>query len=230
MLKDRLIQARKKAKITQSELGDRTGKSRQTAMRWEKGTATPSADELIKIANVLNTTVAYLTGEENSTSPNTLAKSPEKHTINEVDVINVPIVDPKITACAGEGNGYYGVEWNIVAMRPIPVSEIIGHLWQGVKLMIITIEGSSMEPKFRNGDRVLFAEGEGIKSGDIVVSIWDDRLYIRGYFAEGEDTVLKPLNPVAREIRVDKDDPRLQILGKVIAQVPELILDVGFYS
>lgn len=228
MLKDRLAQARKKAKITQSELGELVGKSRQTAMRWEKGTAMPSADELIKIASVLNTTVAYLTGEDSTMSD--VAKSLGSHKLVEVDVINVPIVDPQITACAGEGSGYYGVEWNIVATRPIPVSELIGHLWQGVKLMIITIEGSSMEPKFRSGDRVLFAEGEDIKNGDIVVAIWDDRLYIRGYFTESECAILKPINPVAREIRVDKDDPRLQVLGKVIAQVPELILDVGFYS
>lgn len=226
----RLKEERENKRMTQQQLADLVGLSMITISRYETGTRQPKSGDLQKIADALGVTVAYLMGEDDDANLH-LEKSDGLHRIIVgVDVINVPIVDPQITACAGEGNGYYGVEWSIVATRPILTNQLIGHLWQGVQLKIMRVEGSSMEPKYRSGDSVLFAEGEDIRNGDIVLVIWDDRLYIRGYFIEGEDVVLKPRNPIAGEIRAEKDDHRLQIIGKVIAKVPDLEIESGFYS
>lgn len=226
----RLKEARDRKNLTQEQLANLVGLSTMTISRYERGERQPKSGDLQKLAEALGVTVAYLMGEDDDANLH-LEKSDELHRIIVgVDVINVPIVDPKITACAGEGNGYYGVEWNIVATRPIPTNQLMGHLWQGVQLKIMRVEGSSMEPKYRSGDSVLLAEGEDVRNGDIILVVWDDRLYIRGYFVEGAEIVLKPRNPIAGEIRIDKEDSRLQILGKVIAKVPDLEFESGFYS
>lgn len=54
--------------FSQEELGNRVGVSLHTVFRWEKGERAPSADELVLLAQALNTTVAYLVGETQNVS------------------------------------------------------------------------------------------------------------------------------------------------------------------
>lgn len=229
---NRLKKARTDKRIGSVELGKLLNMGNSAVSRWESGQREPNLDTIKEIAKILNTTVAYLMGETADPAQPIAINKTIRHEVIETEIINVPIVNPNITACAGGGNGYYNVEWTAVAIRPIPVKELLGHLWQrnSESLKIITLEGKSMEPKYHNGDQILFIESELISSSDVIIAIWDDRLYMRGFFIEGDEIVLKPRNPVAENIRADKDDPRLQIIGKVIARVPQIEPDGGFYS
>lgn len=228
----RIKQRQNQTRIRTKEMLERLNVTAATLSRWKNNISEPNDETKALLAKILDTTVAYLMGGTTSPAPPSASSKTIKNECYETEIINVPVVNPVITACAGEGNGYYDVEWTAVAIRPIPVKELIGHLWQGNSnsLKIITIEDRSMEPKYRDGDQVLFIEGEPISSSDVVIAIWDDRLYIRGYFIESKEVVLRPRNPIAENIRVGKEDCRLQIVGKVIARVPQLELDSGFYS
>ena len=59
------IKALRKAKgLSQEELAIKLNVVRQTVSKWEKGLSVPDAGMVIQIAEVLNTTVTVLLGEE----------------------------------------------------------------------------------------------------------------------------------------------------------------------
>lgn len=232
---ERIKDIRKKLKLTQEALSEAINVSRVTVSAWETGDNVPSMDKLYSLAAALNTTVAYLMGETDdpcaksqqpadpdAISPSSVHEAAEQY-------IFVPILEMR--SCAGMGNGYADIQWDAKGQYPIRKSDVIGYTWQGGALKIIGIDGSSMEPKFHDGDNVLFTTNlEMLRSGDIVVVVWDGRIYIRGYFNDEEGLTLKPMNPIVPDLHINKGDERLTIVGKVIARVPRLEKELGFYA
>ena len=64
MLKDNLKLARKAKGLSQEELAIKLNVVRQTISKWEQGLSVPDAEMLIKLAEVLDTTVSTLLGEK----------------------------------------------------------------------------------------------------------------------------------------------------------------------
>ena len=63
---DRLIECRKKLKISKQEAAKRVGVSQPTYLRYESGERKPTLHVLRNIANVFETSVDYLTGKTDS--------------------------------------------------------------------------------------------------------------------------------------------------------------------
>lgn len=64
----RITALRKELQISQEEMADRIGVSRQSVSKWETDTSAPDAFNLIALAEVLNTSVEYIvTGKTNNT-------------------------------------------------------------------------------------------------------------------------------------------------------------------
>lgn len=63
----RLKQQRSSLHMTQESLAEKLNVHVNTIRRWEKGEQSPDAKKLDYLAEALNTTVAYLSGETNST-------------------------------------------------------------------------------------------------------------------------------------------------------------------
>ena len=76
MLHENLRLKRKERGLSQEELASRLHVVRQTISKWEKGQSVPDAEQLIKLAVILETTVSELLGTkaENEEEPNQLAK------------------------------------------------------------------------------------------------------------------------------------------------------------
>ena len=53
----KMIEYRKKNMMTQEELADRLGVSRQTITKWEKGTILPSLEYLIDLSRLFGVTI-----------------------------------------------------------------------------------------------------------------------------------------------------------------------------
>ena len=64
---DRIRKAREKKKLTQEELAEKLGKSRQAVGRWESGTGFPEFDCLFDLCVVLDCDMVYLFGELDDT-------------------------------------------------------------------------------------------------------------------------------------------------------------------
>ena len=68
MLKDNLKTLRKNKGLSQEELAVKLNVVRQTISKWEQGLSVPDAEMLIKLSEVLDTTVSTLFGEKISES------------------------------------------------------------------------------------------------------------------------------------------------------------------
>lgn len=63
-----LAAARVNAGLTQTELGDKIGVSRQTVANWETGATTPRIEKAQLIADVLNRSIDYINFNVNTTN------------------------------------------------------------------------------------------------------------------------------------------------------------------
>ena len=59
-LGERILELRKAADISQGQLADHMGVSRQAVSKWENDLASPDTSKMIRLAEVLNTEVEYL--------------------------------------------------------------------------------------------------------------------------------------------------------------------------
>lgn len=64
MLSKNLKTLREERELTQQDMGDYLGMSRVGYFKYEKGTAEPSLETLIKLADLYNTTIDKLVGRE----------------------------------------------------------------------------------------------------------------------------------------------------------------------
>ena len=76
MLHENLRLKRRERGLSQEELASRLHVVRQTISKWEKGQSVPDAEQLIKLAVILETTVSELLGTraEGREEPNQLAE------------------------------------------------------------------------------------------------------------------------------------------------------------
>lgn len=63
-LQEKLSTLRKQHKITQMELADKLGVSRQAISKWEQGTAFPSTENLIQLGKLYGVSIEVLTNPE----------------------------------------------------------------------------------------------------------------------------------------------------------------------
>lgn len=60
MKNDRLIKARKLKGLTQEQLAELFGYKKSTVSNWECGYSTPSVQDALKLAEILDTDIGYL--------------------------------------------------------------------------------------------------------------------------------------------------------------------------
>ena len=63
-LADKLIELRKRNRMSQEDLAEKLNVSRQTISRWESNTAMPDADNLLGLSKVFNVTIDYLLNDD----------------------------------------------------------------------------------------------------------------------------------------------------------------------
>ena len=79
-LHERIYQLRKERNMTQQDLADRLGVSRQAVSRWEMGTAKPELDSLTEMSRIFGITVdELLTGEKGTAEEVPAAAEKPKH-------------------------------------------------------------------------------------------------------------------------------------------------------
>ena len=92
MLKENIRTLRKSKGLSQEELAIKLNVVRQTVSKWEQGLSVPDAEILIKLAEVLDTTVSTLLGEKISES-----KVDDLKAISEkLEVINLQLLQKKM--------------------------------------------------------------------------------------------------------------------------------------
>ena len=65
----RLAQARRGQNMTQEQLAEKLGVTRQAVSRWESDTAYPETDKIVRMAALFGVSCDYLLGASNEPSP-----------------------------------------------------------------------------------------------------------------------------------------------------------------
>lgn len=93
MLPQRLRQARKSKKLTQTELAKLVNTKKSTISNYETGYSTPSNEMLKDLADVLDTTTDYLLGRVNEPEDTDHSHIFTKEELNFIDDSELPLKD-----------------------------------------------------------------------------------------------------------------------------------------
>jgi transcriptional regulator with XRE-family HTH domain len=188
----RLSELRVKRGLTQLELAEKLGVSFHTILRWEKERRFPDVFHLSILADVLETSVAYLMGEKKNGSGKYYARDIDKEA-----VIAVPLLDSSFVACAGWGFGdMEGIEPDFCATLIVGKDDI-GRIG-GKCPYAVKVEGDSMqEAGIPDGARISVNPEEPIYNGDAVLVKWGRRgdLAVKWYYEYNDRVELRSSNP-----------------------------------
>jgi phage repressor protein C with HTH and peptisase S24 domain len=156
----RLKERREMYNWSQQELAEKAGLSLHTVFRAEKGTNIQSKN-LESLAKVLNTSVAYLMGEDDE--PTNIK---ELSSYRDYDLVKLPVLSIESVVCAGDGVSLEYVdpeieEWEYVSRFDLGIID------ETRKPFIIRVEGDSMEGAgIYNGARVVVNPAVEVHDGN----------------------------------------------------------------
>jgi len=126
----RINQLRKKANMTQMELADRLGISYQAVSNWERGESMPDISKLPELAEILNTTIDELLGDQKQAKilENIIEGKPQQEVTPDEFIGVVPLLKPDQTGrLLSEVQGEFEFS-QIAAAAPFLDSEFIGSI------------------------------------------------------------------------------------------------------
>ena len=90
MLSDNLIQLRRKSGLSQEQLADKIGVSRQAISKWECGQSTPELEKLMAMSELFNVSLDELTkGPSESPAKDTSAESSETKEFTSAKIVGI---------------------------------------------------------------------------------------------------------------------------------------------
>lgn len=177
-LSQRIKQARKKARLTQTQLGAACGVTPQSVHGWEKGEFAPNHIALRTIAEVTATTLQWLISGESSPDTNS---SDDKSSMMWVGRV-VPSLDwHQIIRFIDNGIA--------------PDATARSHFLCGPKSFQTVVIDRSNEPHINQGDSVIIDPDLTPVPGDTILVRHGDDLYLRRYRPRDDHVELAPVNP-----------------------------------
>lgn len=145
----KLIELRKEKKLTQSDLAEVLGISRQAYSNYEAGKRQPDNETLLKLAEYFNVSVDYLLGRETTNS--------SKEKTRRVGV-KIPVL------------GYVPAGIPFEAVEDIlDYEEISPEMARNGEHFALKIKGDSMIPDIKNGDIVIIRIQPDVESGETAI-------------------------------------------------------------
>lgn len=169
MLKENIRLYRKRAKMTQEDLGRLLGVGKSTVSMYEVGSRTPPLDILEKMAHCFNIDISTLAGE----------RAPKK-------AHKVPVL------------GYVAAGIPIEAIEEVLDYEELRPemVKNGSEYFGLKIRGQSMEPRIYDGDVVIVRKQPDVDSGQIaIVCVNGDEATCKKVIKQDTGILLQPLNP-----------------------------------
>lgn len=149
MFQIKLKQLREEQKMSQAKLAKLLNVAQSTVAMWENGKNKPEYNTLVKIANLFNIQIDYLTNNSSISE----IKEKEKG-------IKIPVL-----GYVAAGIPIEAIE-EIIDWEEIPESMSTRGEYFGLK-----IKGNSMEPHICGGDVVIIRKQSDIESGEIAIVI-----------------------------------------------------------
>ena len=203
MFADRLREARKAKRYSQTEVSRMLGVTQQAVGKWETGRSTPDPQTVARLAEILDTTADALLGlqQEPATAPAVGRNAFSRYTESLVPVVG--------TVRAGYG--------------ALAFEEDYGKEYASVKdpqnYFYLVVKGDSMEPRISDGDLALVHRQNTLENGDLGVLVYgsDGEGTLKKYIQRGNSVILHPFNPDYEELVIKGEElDHLYIAGKVV--------------
>lgn len=224
----------RKGRYNQEELASLIGVHTNTISRWENGSRSPDADTLQKLAQVLDTTTAYLLGEiDDPARPGVaqpavsrVTRLPESTIVleptNPMGWRKLPLLSRMTSACAGSGNGLAFADEEVESEQYFP-AEIYGKFDPRHPPFLIHVEGDSMEDAdIHDGAVAVINPAEEVYDGDAALVYWNrDQVAIKlVYWRPDGGVELHAANPKHSKVytfsKDDRDEGNFTVKGKVM--------------
>ena len=193
--------ARIKKGYKQEELAKLVGKSKNVISNWERGDNKPDADTLFDLCDILGVDANYLLGWENNQNLSLSIKEQEhikkfrsldsygKKQVNavlnneytrvqeqsmQIEEESAPYTYAKTEYLTGLSAGTGLFVFDDIPTQIVDVPEEFKSAD-----FVIGVSGDSMEPTFRDGDRVAVIKQKVLHPGDIGVFMIDGNVYIK---------------------------------------------------
>jgi len=212
---EKLKQCRDKQGLTQQEVAEKSGYSRNSIINWEKGIRIPDANVVKTLAQILGSSAAYLMGETDDPES---ARSPDNL---DTEWIKIPLIDPT-ELCARQKDGNINKFLAGAAEHMILPAGMLGPIGKH-KPFAIRMQGDSMV------DAGILSGSEAAVNPEIEVSDGDAALVCFGpkkectikwvYFHSDGSVELRSSNlkyPPRFYSRQELEDGWCRIVGKVV--------------
>ena len=203
MFADRLRDARKAKRYSQTEVSRMLGVTQQAVGKWETGRSTPDPQTVARLAEILDTTADDLLGLQQAP---TAAPAGGRNAVSRYTESLVPVVG---TVRAGYG--------------ALAFEEDYGKEYASVKdpqnYFYLVVKGDSMEPRISDGDLALVHRQSTLENGDLGVLVYgsDGEGTLKKYIQRGNSVILHPFNPAYEELVIKGEElDHLYIAGKVV--------------
>ena len=169
----KLRQMREKAGLTQGDLAEKLDVSRPAVSSWESGKIRPRLNKLQQLADLFDTTVADLMGED--------ASEPVRP--NGAQYVTLPVL---VAGHAGEFTDEFGPDE--VADVPLSVLERVND----PDAYLMRVRGSCMNRRFADGENALLSPRCEPRNGDAVAAEYNGEMILRSYYRGASTLVLSP--------------------------------------
>jgi len=238
-------EARRAAGMSQQELADRAGVSRNTVAGWETGHSRPELDSVPALCGALGLPLASFFGvrdrfsrEERQllTAFRAMGAGDRQVLLWQAEAVAAARTAEKTAAPVRRNAAPAPFRGEIVRRETVKVwkSDLSAAAGTGVPLdaergeavllykdaltsradEILTVNGHSMEPTFRDGDLVLVEHTESLRPGEIGVFVVNGEGYVKEYQPDG----LHSHNPEYPVMRFGEDS-EVRCVGRVLGRL-----------
>ena len=199
---DRIRQVRQEQDVTQQELADYIGVSKQAVYKYENNIVTNiPTDKVVAIAKRLKVSPAYLMGWEEQPEPKKPTIPPGFEPMPKMDW--VPLVGR--IACGTP----ITAEENVEQMVCVPSR------WHST--FTLTCKGDSMEPRIHDGDLVAIRSQPEVEQGEIAAVRIGDEATLKHVYLHENFIELRPENPAFESIILTKEKMNTVVIeGKAV--------------
>ena len=223
--------------MNQAELAERAGVSRNTVAGWETGHSRPDLDTLPRLCTALKIPLAAFFGRESKRGQEERRVLELFFSLEEGDresmMWQMEAVRDRRAAQRSAENAAMEKPPKVVSLFVSDLGAAAGFgaplgEAQGERMFlladretemadeVITVCGSSMEPTFADGDKVLVQHTKNLRFGEIGIFLVDDEGYIKEYREDG----LHSHNPAYRTMTF-RDGQTVRCIGRVIGKLKE---------
>ena len=199
---DRIRQVRQEQDVTQQELADYIGVSKQAVYKYENNIVTNiPTDKVDAIAKRLKVSPAYLMGWEEQPEPKKPTIPPGFEPMPKMDW--VPLVGR--IACGTP----ITAEENVEQMVCVPSR------WHST--FTLTCKGDSMEPRIHDGDLVAIRSQPEVEQGESAAVLIGDEATLKHVYLHENFIELRPENPAFESIILTKEEMNTVVIeGKAV--------------